>query len=81
MENQLPKLQKIHEAIEQAAAIKQRPCPECGKNCVLYRGRTSGKWFFKHEYSSDCIFDQTGNSIMFDTTEEAMSAKEIFNEP
>lgn len=81
MESQSPKLKKIHETIEQSAAIKQRPCPECGKNCVLYRGRTGGKWFFKHENTSDCLLDQTCNSIMFNTVEEAMSAAEIFHEP
>lgn len=55
-----------------------RACHECGVVCHLTRGKHSGKWFWTHERDTDCIFDQTGRRIFFETRESAEQTEGMF---
>lgn len=74
-----PRLTNLHQQIDQShAEANQRKCPNCDAVCSLHHGRHSGKYFFKHNVETDCIFDRVGASLFFNSRDEAMKAEMIF---
>ena len=57
----------------------ERRCPECGCLLCLYTGRRSSKCYYVHRGPpSDCIHDQVGYRLHFNSREEAEKSEIIF---
>lgn len=57
------------DAIPAAHHAAVENCPDCGRRVFLVRGRTSGKYFFMHEYAYAC---SRGKGQYFNTKEESV---------
>jgi len=64
-----------------AEAKHERPCHECGKTIRLRVGRHSGKYFYQHINSSNCLFDQFSFAIKFDSADAAEKAETVLIDP
>src|SRR5262245_57797762 len=68
----------MNEGAVSTVTMVSRCCENCGGELYVSSGRHSGLWFWSHLKFSDCIYDQTGARIFFETKWAAETAEKIW---